>query len=934
MIFLTCFLKLGTCMRQMKYIVSTNPTTRIYALKSLLKDLLLHQFPDGSISNFTTLANTPRIVAVSYPSQYSDMLPYLIESLKISLQQNHQESIIFILYCYYFSVFDKVLSSLLSMKDIQLIVKTSNQYIFNNSNMTAFDDIKSSHQAMAVHLLTTLLTIFQDPLNVRAVYFQSNLHLSIMRCNKSIRHHLFTNTKLDIQHTITYDVFSTSILFLTVLFDNNSIRHAKHFPFMCWKDILKDIMHLFVFVRKNYKNQNLNQKQYNTLSRYLLGFLACKIRDYKSKTDKKTIICNFKMHSNKYLIEWLVEKFVYKKDIRLREAFWSLMEDLCIGYWPDICYNLRLKHFCNPVDLYVPICMILNQKQHINSNIIKSLCFLLSTRRAHSNLCTQVLFHSGSILPLLQCYRNNFTKDINSIDFQLCASIYTVLTNPSPMSDQFGYSCFCIDFKQALNIGIVEISVEILRKCLQYYNENILNSKLNNEASSDLLCSTIWTIKNLMNYYLDGCVLEETKWLYDTNHLIHHNDVKYNNKRLQYIPHTYIEDKSASPDDSVLFPLQHYLIRYYPQHFIWRLKQCNAVEILKNVLPLKGADLTNWLQDTWNDSNTIDAVVDDAVEILKFIQKHDIDEKQLETDLDQLKQRIKMIEDEYYKQFSKECTLYTDEEKVANTIIYELQQISECLKVSNEKVLLEFDVSKLLLCELKNVCHETALYLVSSSVFCESFENILNNLACMDFLWNVSNNVNKQQMKIFGDLMVSCIHLFNHLTFHSRLTSKSLLYSAKKARYIIKGFVNCLCIYGIVEDIHHRNIWEHICIHLYMHLTKYALRLFSHAGIMEQLSHIFPPLFYCKGFESLIVDIYNKCLGMTEKEMMRKWKQNCSMQKRCCNLKCTRKASNLKKCSGCVLTYYCSDVCQKYHWKYGHSKQCKAFQNMINQKFD
>eukprot|EP01084_Bolivina_argentea_P076491 138638_1 len=57
----------------------------------------------------------------------------------------------------------------------------------------------------------------------------------------------------------------------------------------------------------------------------------------------------------------------------------------------------------------------------------------------------------------------------------------------------------------------------------------------------------------------------------------------------------------------------------------------------------------------------------------------------------------------------------------------------------------------------------------------------------------------------------------------------------------------------------------------------------------------------------------------------------------CFNAECSRYIKKigvkvkwkLLLCSGCKIALYCNKQCQKYHWKYGHRKQCKWFQKHI-----
>ncbi|KAJ6506810.1 hypothetical protein C8R45DRAFT_970620 [Mycena sanguinolenta] len=48
--------------------------------------------------------------------------------------------------------------------------------------------------------------------------------------------------------------------------------------------------------------------------------------------------------------------------------------------------------------------------------------------------------------------------------------------------------------------------------------------------------------------------------------------------------------------------------------------------------------------------------------------------------------------------------------------------------------------------------------------------------------------------------------------------------------------------------------------------------------------------------------------------------------KACDNLECVRDYTynELKRCSGCSISYYCSSLCQSYDWREGHRQTCKA----------
>eukprot|EP01084_Bolivina_argentea_P037936 70145_1 len=74
----------------------------------------------------------------------------------------------------------------------------------------------------------------------------------------------------------------------------------------------------------------------------------------------------------------------------------------------------------------------------------------------------------------------------------------------------------------------------------------------------------------------------------------------------------------------------------------------------------------------------------------------------------------------------------------------------------------------------------------------------------------------------------------------------------------------------------------------------------------------------------------NVSFRLNEKISMKDIRKNMKMSI-CFNFKCKKNTKNecsgLKMCKGCKIALYCSEKCQKYHWKYGHSIQCKWLQS-------
>eukprot|EP01083_Nonionella_stella_P165035 548048_1 len=203
----------------------------------------------------------------------------------------------------------------------------------------------------------------------------------------------------------------------------------------------------------------------------------------------------------------------------------------------------------------------------------------------------------------------------------------------------------------------------------------------NKQATTDLFFLTIWTLQSIVEYLTVGqCGIEKDEYLYSARNMLSTADfssLALHHKQSNY-PSTNgddlcIKDQSTSYNDT--FPYQHHLIRSYPQYFVWLLQQCDGIEVLKRVAQLKNnlnAIETIWIKDTWNDIEMVTECIDDVANILGFVAKYDVDEKECQCDLICLEHKIETVENElnlnavtttyfsykYYEQFALHVTDY------------------------------------------------------------------------------------------------------------------------------------------------------------------------------------------------------------------------------------------------------------------------------------
>eukprot|EP01084_Bolivina_argentea_P085957 155380_1 len=135
--------------------LSLNPETRTSAINSFLLQVSGINVKNLDLNNGIIEFKCTNSPKMTYPPYVSNILPYLFKSMKISLRQKHQESVLMTFMCLSNLMYDETLLKQFSaMQPVQIILKAANLYIFNDSNNNVLDDMILTPKASTIQLLT------------------------------------------------------------------------------------------------------------------------------------------------------------------------------------------------------------------------------------------------------------------------------------------------------------------------------------------------------------------------------------------------------------------------------------------------------------------------------------------------------------------------------------------------------------------------------------------------------------------------------------------------------------------------------------------------------------------------------------------------------------------------------------------------------------
>eukprot|EP01084_Bolivina_argentea_P120518 213647_1 len=592
------------------------------------------------------------------------------------------------------------------------------------------------------------------------------------------------------------------------------------------------------------------------------------------------LICGCKLKKNQNFLQWSLKKLAKNKHIRLKEAFWSFIAFLYAMTDQNPFGKENILKFITAYN-------ILNLNR-INRAIVIDICFII-TQRETDNYVTMEILCTSCIVPLLLKIYHQYKNDNDIILEQHIIGVFRKCIPfrcPAYMGQHFpifaSQHCF---LKRLMDIGIIDMCINGLQQCLL---------QLNSEQTDSVQIVSSFSIE-ILKY----CISE-----------INQNPKKLNG--FQAV---------------IQSGLQSQLVQCYADTVLWILEKCNGLVVLKKS-NLKFQEFGNDIQY-----------------ILNFCsQYYTVNEirKENPMQLMKLQKNIEIIQRRSVYKFNIDTvcgatpTFYKN---IAENIICYTQQIDITLKSLTRKQNVNIDIIEnlfLSLLERELFDQEVGLYLLSSPTFMSTLRDILKYISSSHFVMDeaIPIKINQNENTLCRAVII-IIKLMYKLCLHPYLNK--IICSIDVTINFVNGFGNFLLVFQILRNY---ALWHNICIHFYIFLKTFKCLFFKH-GTLLGVGNTFPPLPYLNGFKSLIYELYNQCIILSDNEMKRQWNDVIFVNKKCSNFKCKNiRKKNFGKqekmlkyfgvCKGCTITRYCSLKCQKYHWKKGHKTQCKSLRNFNN----